>query len=80
MPARISSSEWVDQVLGRAGAAETPRSKVMANPEHLAILKEGLVVWNRWRQESRVSPDLSEADLCRPVGRGLLTRLGKGGR
>ncbi len=37
----------------------------MANPEHLAILKEGYAAWNRWRQENPGlgSPDFSEADL-----------------
>jgi hypothetical protein len=33
-------------------------------PEHLAILKQGVEVWNRWRDEERgVTPDLSRADL-----------------
>jgi len=27
----------------------------MVNPEHLAILKEGVAVWNLWRAEN---PDL----------------------
>jgi hypothetical protein len=32
----------------------------MANPEHLAILKQGVEVWNRWRKENpRIIPDLS---------------------
>ncbi len=36
----------------------------MANPEHLAILKQGVEVWNRWRQEHpEVRPDLSGAEL-----------------
>lgn len=36
----------------------------MANEEHLAILKQGVLVWNKWREEnSNVKPDLSEADL-----------------
>lgn len=36
----------------------------MANPEHLAIIKEGVEVWNRWRQENPgVRPDLSSAEL-----------------
>jgi hypothetical protein len=38
---------------------------VMANPEHLAILKEGSPAWNRWREENPLlgGPDFSEADL-----------------
>ena len=37
----------------------------MANPEHLAILKEGVEVWNRWRKEKPlVDVDLSEANLA----------------
>ncbi len=36
----------------------------MANEEHLAILKEGVEVWNTWQKEHPdVKPDLSYADL-----------------
>jgi len=36
----------------------------MANPEHLEILKQGVEVWNRWREEnSIVIPNLRGADL-----------------
>ena len=36
----------------------------MANPEHLARLKEGVEVWNRWRKEHPgMRPDLYEAEL-----------------
>jgi hypothetical protein len=36
----------------------------MANPEHLAVLKEGVERWNRWRGEvPEVRPDLEAADL-----------------
>lgn len=36
----------------------------MANPEHLKILKQGVEVWNKWREENpEVRPDLSGADL-----------------
>jgi hypothetical protein len=36
----------------------------MANEEHLEILKQGVEVWNRWREENPdVRPDLSLADL-----------------
>ncbi len=40
----------------------------MANPEHLAILKQGVQVWNEWRTSTwndyrELHPDLSEADL-----------------
>jgi len=36
----------------------------MANPEHLAKLKEGVDAWNEWtRENSKVIPDLSGADL-----------------
>jgi uncharacterized protein YjbI with pentapeptide repeats len=36
----------------------------MANEEHLKILKEGVEVWNRWREENPdVRPDLGEANL-----------------
>jgi hypothetical protein len=36
----------------------------MANPEHLEILKQGVKVWNAWRDDNpSVRPDLSEEDL-----------------
>jgi uncharacterized protein YjbI with pentapeptide repeats len=36
----------------------------MANPEHLAILKQGEQKWNRWRKaHPEIVPDLSWADL-----------------
>ncbi len=36
----------------------------MANEEHLAILKEGVDAWNRWRkEEGSIRSDLREAAL-----------------
>ena len=36
----------------------------MANPEHLAILKQGVERWKSWRQEhSEVTPQLPNCDL-----------------
>lgn len=36
----------------------------MANPEHLAILKQGVKEWNEWRkQHPEIQPDLNGADL-----------------
>lgn len=36
----------------------------MANPEHLAILKQGVEVWNKWREENpSIEPDLRETNL-----------------
>ncbi len=38
--------------------------EVMANPEHLAILKRGRVEWNQWRKENRqIAPDLCGTSL-----------------
>ncbi len=38
----------------------------MANPEHLAVLKQGVKVWNEWRdQNPHISPDLEHANLKR---------------
>lgn len=38
----------------------------MANPEHLKILKRGLIEWNEWRIENGyIRPKLSDADLFR---------------
>ena len=37
----------------------------MANPEHLALLKQGATEWNQWRKKhKRVIPDLEKANLC----------------
>jgi len=35
----------------------------LANPEHLATLKEGVEPWGRWRSKTSIWPDLSGADL-----------------
>ena len=36
----------------------------MANPEHIAVLKQGVAEWNRWRDKHpEQKPDLMEADL-----------------
>jgi TIR domain/Pentapeptide repeats (8 copies) len=36
----------------------------VANDEHLAVLRQGVEVWNEWRiQNSSIAPDLREADL-----------------
>lgn len=37
----------------------------MANPEHLKIIKQGVKVWNKWREKNRVIPDLADADLSK---------------
>jgi hypothetical protein len=37
----------------------------MANEEHLAILRQDVEAWNRWREENPdVRPDLWKADLA----------------
>jgi uncharacterized protein YjbI with pentapeptide repeats len=36
----------------------------LANPEHLAKLKEGVESWNQWRKQNpKIGPDLVEANL-----------------
>jgi uncharacterized protein YjbI with pentapeptide repeats len=35
----------------------------MANAEHLALLQQGVDVWNAWRAKEPSSPDLTEANL-----------------
>ncbi len=36
----------------------------MANPEHLALIKQGVNVWNEWyKQHPKVIPDFSQANL-----------------
>ncbi len=44
----------------------------MANPEHVAILKQGVEVWNEWRENSRNEyADLSGVDLSGETLRGV---------
>lgn len=43
----------------------------MANPEHLAILKQSVEAWNSWRRENpHTQPDLTDADLRDALLRG----------
>ena len=38
----------------------------MANDEHVALLKQGVATWNKWRDENAtIRPDLSGANLAR---------------
>jgi hypothetical protein len=38
----------------------------MANKEHVALLRQGVEVWNAWRKENpNIMPDLTRADLTR---------------
>jgi hypothetical protein len=37
----------------------------MANKEHLKVLRQGVDVWNKWREETQIWPDLTRADLTR---------------
>jgi uncharacterized protein YjbI with pentapeptide repeats len=45
--------------------SQTKQERIdMANPEHLALLRQGRDAWNAWREEYRqLQPDLDEADL-----------------
>ena len=36
---------------------------LMANPEHVSLLRESVEKWNRWRDEDTAVPDLIEAHL-----------------
>jgi uncharacterized protein YjbI with pentapeptide repeats len=39
--------------------------KLVANPEHFELLRQGVEVWNAWRtKEPSVRPDLGDADLA----------------
>jgi hypothetical protein len=43
----------------------------MANPKHLKILRQGVDVWNRWREDNRlISPDFYRANLRGAILRG----------
>lgn len=38
----------------------------MANPEHLKILKQGVGVWNKWREKNSIRPNLADVNLRDP--------------
>jgi hypothetical protein len=43
----------------------------MANKKHVARLKQGVEAWNQWRRENpKIRPNLSRADLIRASLRG----------
>ena len=51
--------------LGRKGVW----GRKMANPEHVAKLRQGVEAWNLWREQSwNVKPDLSGLDLPNEKG------------
>ena len=40
--------------------------EIMANPEHVEILKQGVEVWNRWRSKHPgIRPELKQAEFAR---------------
>jgi hypothetical protein len=44
------------------------RGVAMGNPEHLEILKQGVRIWNKWREENpTLRPDLTGGDLSGAV-------------
>src|SRR5215467_5045541 len=55
----------MSKVWSFAGGVEGLLScQAMANPAHVALLKEGSEKWNQWRKDNpSVRPDLSGADL-----------------
>jgi Pentapeptide repeats (8 copies) len=41
---------------------------IMANPEHLGLLVQGVATWNEWRENHpAIAPDLTSADLSEAV-------------
>jgi uncharacterized protein YjbI with pentapeptide repeats len=47
------------------------RTALMANQEHVSILKQGVSIWNTWREANpEVKPDLSEVHLVKATLRG----------
>src|SRR6266480_4081164 len=53
--------------------AKIAGGKRMANQEHLEILKQGVFVWNKWRDvQKNIRPDLNEVDLSNTNLRGAI--------
>jgi len=43
--------------------SESLGERTEENPEHVALVKQGVERWNEWRNNAPISPDLREADL-----------------
>lgn len=44
----------------------------MTNPEHFEIIKQGVAVWNKWKEENpKVEPDLSKSSITSADLRGI---------
>jgi hypothetical protein len=48
------------------GSPPLEKQKAMANSEHVEILKQGVVTWNKWREKNAVRPDLSDLNVTDP--------------
>jgi uncharacterized protein YjbI with pentapeptide repeats len=64
---RTCSQERVDRAVGSGedDSGSGSQGCHMARAEHIALLKLGVRVWNEWREESPVEPDLRGANLIR---------------
>jgi uncharacterized protein YjbI with pentapeptide repeats len=52
------------RMLEKSGCPHFGECKPVANDEHLAILRQGIAIWNEWRARNpEIKPDLSGADL-----------------
>jgi len=56
----LAEAAWPDQNIRKT------QGDYMANKEHLAVLRQGVEAWNRWRgRNPAIFPDLSVTDLVR---------------
>jgi len=56
--------QLAESVLEQARCPRAEEYKTVANEEHLALLRQGSVTWNEWRERNGVEePDFSEAKL-----------------
>lgn len=50
----------------------------MANPEHLAILKQGVKVWNEWREENLgIDPQVVDSGSSTRYNHNRMTMLSR---
>jgi uncharacterized protein YjbI with pentapeptide repeats len=62
-------------MLDKAGMSYVEEREPVANDEHLALLRQGVAIWNEWRERYRhIDPNLQGADLGSADLRGVNLR------
>jgi uncharacterized protein YjbI with pentapeptide repeats len=63
-PFRVHAATMIPASLAVVGGSLTKERTAMANKKHVALINQGVAVWNKWRSEHpRTRPDLLGANL-----------------